>query len=104
MEDLREFYSILMTLALAAHNNPDKPGRAMKACAVAMIKSGGHSKNMHNFLLGLTRPYIDIIGQYLLAARKVSEITEDSPLSYVLIKDEEGERWEIPNTEQQEMQ
>lgn len=93
MEDLREFYNILMTLALAAHSNPDKPGRAMRNCAAAMLKSGGHSTKMNHFLRGLLRPYIDVVGQYLLASRKVAEITEDSPLAYVLIK---GERWEVP--------
>lgn len=95
MEKLREFYCILMTLALAAHNTPNKPGRAMRDCAAAMLKSGGHSKEMEHFLRGLLRPYIDVVGQYLIAVRKIAELTEDSPLSYQLIKDEEGERWEV---------
>lgn len=101
MEKLREFYCILMTLALAAHNNSETPGRAMRNCAAAMLKSGGHSKEMNQFLRGLLRPYIDVVGQYLLASRKIAELTEDSPLSYVLITDEEGERWEVPTVQQE---
>lgn len=102
MEKLREFYCILMTLALAAHNNPDTPNRAMRNCASIMLKDSSHSREMRQFLSGLLRPYIDVTGQYLLAVRKIAELTEDSPLSYVLIKDEEGERWEVKNIPVQE--
>lgn len=104
MEKLREFYCVLMTLALAAHNNPDKPNKAMRNCAAIMLKHGGHSKEMISFLRGLLRPYIDVKGQYLLAVRKIAEITEDSPMDYVFIKDEEGERWLVPDTPVQEKQ
>lgn len=102
MEDLLEFYGVLMTLALAAHQQPDKQATAMRNCARKMLEHGGHSENMCRFLRTMSQPVsffnrFDPVGHYLAAVRRVSAITEDSPLSYVFIKDEEGERWMVPD-------
>ena len=106
MEDLLEFYGVLMTLALAAHQQPNKQATAMRNCAKQMLKNDDLSKNMRIFLRTMSQPVsffnrFDPVGHYLAAVRRVVAITEDSPLSYVFIKDEEGERWIVPENSTQ---